>query len=70
MTLTKYLPSVNAFYNYSKNHFTDGKPGLSKESTTNFGLTVNVPLDSRTFNDIQSKRIDYLKSKLSLKKTK
>ncbi len=67
MTLTKYLPSVNAFYNYSKNHFTDGKPGLSKESTTNFGLTVNVPLDSRTFNDIQSKRIDYLKSKLSLK---
>lgn len=67
MTLTKYLPSVNAFYNYSKNHTTDGKPGLTKDSTTNFGLTINVPLDSRTFNDIESKRIDYLKSKLSLK---
>lgn len=67
MTLTKYLPSVNAFYNYSKDHYTDGKPGLTKESTTNFGLTINVPLDSRTFNDIESKKIDYLKSKLSLK---
>ncbi len=71
MTLAKYLPSVNAFYNYSKNHYTDGNPSLEKDSITTFGITINVPLDSRTFNDIQSKRIDYLKSKLSLKnKTK
>ena len=34
------------------------------------GLTLNIPLDSRTFNDIQSKKIDYLKSKLNLENSK
>jgi outer membrane protein TolC len=66
ITTAKYLPSVNAFYTYSKNHFTDGKDGLNKENTQNYGVTVTVPFDSRTFNDIESKKIDYLKSKLEL----
>ena len=67
MTITKYLPSVNAYYNYSKYHYTDGKSSIDKNSDQTFGLTLNVPLDTRTFNDIESKKIDYLKSKLSLK---
>lgn len=67
MTKAKYLPSINAFYNYSKNHYTDNKPNLQKDSEQNFGLSINMPFDSRTFNDIQSKKIDYLKAKLALK---
>uniref|UniRef100_UPI0040477F71 TolC family protein n=1 Tax=Aliarcobacter sp. TaxID=2321116 RepID=UPI0040477F71 len=66
MTMAKYLPSVNAYYTYSKYHDTDDNNKFSKENTQTFGLTVTVPLDTRTFNDIQSKRIDYLKSKLNL----
>lgn len=67
MTMAKYLPSVNAYYNYSKYHDKDNQN--IKENTETYGLTINVPLDSRTFNDIQSKKIDYLKSKLSLETT-
>ena len=65
MTMAKYLPSINAYYTYSKYHETDNKP-IESENDQTFGLTLNVPLDTRTFNDVQSKRIDYLKSKLNL----
>ncbi len=66
MTMAKYLPSVSAFYNYSKYHDTDNNIKLTKENEQTFGVNVTVPFDSRTFNDVQSKRIDYLKSKLNL----
>ncbi|WP_172664187.1 TolC family protein [Arcobacter venerupis] len=66
MTMAKYLPSVNAYYTYSKYHDTDNNTKYSKENDQTFGLSVTVPFDSRTFNDVQSKRIDYLKSKLNL----
>ena len=66
MTMAKYLPSVNAFYNYSKYHDTDNNIKLTKENEQTFGVNVTVPFDSRTFNDVQSKRIEYLKSKLNL----
>ena len=65
MTMAKYLPSVNAFYTYSKYHDTDNSLKLTKENDQTFGLSLNVPLDTRTFNDIESKKIDYLKSKLN-----
>ena len=66
MTMAKYLPSVNAYYNYSKYHETDDNIKLTKENDQTFGVSVTVPFDSRTINDVQSKRIDYLKSKLNL----
>lgn len=66
MTMAKYLPSVNAYYNYSKYHDNDGNEKFSKENTQTFGLTLNIPFDSRTLNDVQSKKIDYLKSKINL----
>ena len=66
MTMAKYLPSVNAFYTYSKYHDIDDNPKLTKENDQTFGLSLNVPFDSRTYNDVQSKRIEYLKSKLNL----
>ncbi len=65
MTMAKYLPSVNAFYTYSKYHDTDNSLKPTKENDQTFGLSLNVPLDTRTFNDIESKKIDYLKSKLN-----
>ena len=66
MTMAKYLPSINAYYNYSKYHDIDDNIKLTKENEQTFGVNVTVPFDSRTFNDVQSKRIDYLKSKLNL----
>ena len=66
MTMAKYLPSVNAFYTYSKYHDIDDNKKLTKENDQTFGLSLNVPFDSRTYNDVQSKRIEYLKSKLNL----
>jgi len=69
MTKAKYLPSVNAYYTYSKYHDTDDNTSLDKENNQTFGLTISVPFDTRTFNDIESKKIDYLKSKLDLQNT-
>lgn len=64
VTTAKYLPSVNAFYTYTNNHFKDGS--TTKENNQSYGLTVSVPFDVKTFNDIESKKLDYLKSKLDL----
>jgi outer membrane protein TolC len=66
MTMAKYLPSVNAYYNYSKYHDIDDNIKLTKENDQIFGVNVTVPFDLRTYNDVQSKRIEYLKSKLNL----
>lgn len=66
ITKAKYLPSVNAFYNYSKYHDIGENTKLSKENEQTFGLTLNIPLDTRTFNDIESKKLDYLKAKVEL----
>ena len=60
MTMAKYLPSINAYYNYSKYHDIDDNIKLTKQNDQTFGVSVTVPFDSRTFNDVQSKRIDYL----------
>lgn len=65
ITKANYLPSVNAFYTYTNNHFKDGQS--LDENTQTYGLSVTVPFDSRTFNDIESSKIDYLKAKLDLR---
>ena len=65
VTRANYLPSVNAFYTYTNNHFKDGISSLDNNSQV-YGLRVTVPFDSRTFNDIESKKLDYLKSKVDL----
>ena len=36
MTMAKYLPSVNAFYTYSKYHETDNKTKLTKKMNQTF----------------------------------
>lgn len=67
MTVAKYLPTLNANFDYTKYHDTDNNPSLSDDSVKNYGLSLTMPLDIRTFNDIQTQKIEFLKSKLDLK---
>lgn len=70
MTISKYLPTVNATFDYTKYHDIDGTSSLQgTDHVQNYGFNVTIPLDIRTFNDIETQRIDYLKAKLSLKNT-
>lgn len=68
MTIAKYLPTLNATMDYTKYHETNN-PTITDDTTENYGLSVSMPLDVRTFNDIQTQKIEYLKAKLSLKNT-
>ena len=70
--VAKYLPRVDitAGYNWSKSTGQQIYAGgslfdSSKElNYYDYGFTVNVPLDINTFRDIESARVDYLKSQV------
>lgn len=62
MIETKYLPTINAVYNY--NHFTDKNDGVNDAY---YGLNISMPLDIRYKNDTESSKIDFLKSKANAK---
>ena len=68
ITVAKYLPqvSVTAGYSWSK---TDGQFnfGESEKKYHDYGFKVYVPLNINTFRDIESSRVDYLKSKVNVK---
>ncbi|WP_457747064.1 TolC family protein [Sulfurimonas sp.] len=70
-----YLPSIDftASYNWNKKEnqqFAANIPANSEENDYyNYGLSVSIPLDINTFRDIESAKVDYLKSKV-LKKDK
>ncbi len=64
MTISKYLPTVSATFDYTKYHTSTNPSINTDESVQNYGIKISMPLDTRTFNDIQSTRIDYLKAKL------
>jgi outer membrane protein TolC len=67
MTITKYLPSVNfnAGYTWSEstNQFIPQMEGLRK--FYDYGLRANLPININTFRDIESSKIDFLKSQTS-----
>ena len=77
MTITKYLPSVSVTggYNWTKNdnqYFSvdgSGNPiGASQElDYYDYGVRASLPLDINTFRDIESSRVDYLKSEVMKK---
>ncbi|MFA6788726.1 MAG: TolC family protein [Arcobacteraceae bacterium] len=70
MTITKYLPTINFTYDYTKYHDYDNDLEIKdKENRELMGLNLTIPIDFRTSNDIQSSRIDYLKSRISLSNT-
>lgn len=64
MTISQYLPTINFTYDYNKYHDRDGDLTLKEQDET-IGLNVTLPLDVRFLNDIQSARIDYLKSRIT-----
>lgn len=67
MITTKYLPSVNFTAGYtwteSTNQFIPQMEGLRRYY--DYGLRVNMPLNINTFRDIESAKIDFLKSKVT-----
>ena len=64
MSVSKYMPTLNVTYDYTKYHDTDNI--ASYDDNDKYGVSLMIPLDSRTFNDIESSKIEYLKSKVSL----
>lgn len=69
MTITKYLPSVNFTAGYtwteSTNQFIPAMEGLRK--FYDYGLRVNMPLSINALRDIESAKIDFLKSEVTKK---
>ena len=65
VTTAKYLPrvSITSGYNWSKSD-SAFQFGASEKDYYDYGVRASVPLDINTFRDIESSRIDYLKSKL------
>ncbi len=65
LTVTKYLPRVNvtAGYNWDKSD-TPYQFGPNEKDYYNFGFKANLPIDINSFRDVESFKIDYLKSKL------
>ncbi|MFK5938288.1 MAG: TolC family protein [Sulfurimonas sp.] len=72
VTVVKYLPSVNftADYSWSKSSGQGFVTGGNFIDTSNelsfydYGIRATMPLDINTFRDIESAKVDYLKSKI------
>ena len=72
VTIAKYLPSVNftAGYTWTKSSGTGFETGGNFIDTSNeisyynYGLQASLPLDINTFRDIESAKVDYLKSQV------
>lgn len=69
VTIAKYLPkvSITAGYNWSKSSNLSLSQNISFSNELNYydyGFKAYMPLDINTFRDIESSKVDYLKSKL------
>lgn len=66
VTVAKYLPQVSltAGYNWSKTDSTVAVFGSPERDYYDYGLKASMPLNINTFRDIESSRIDYLKSQV------
>jgi len=72
VTISKYLPtvSVTAGYNWDKteNQQLGNITTFSGETDYyNYGVRASMPLDINTFVDIESSKIEYLKSQINIK---
>jgi hypothetical protein len=66
VTIAKYLPkiSVTAGYNWLKSENNAFQFGATEKNYYDYGLRASLPIDINTFRDVESSRIDYLKSKI------
>jgi hypothetical protein len=76
VTLSKYLPQINfvAGYNWKESQnqqFIPGAESISNETDYyNYGVKASLPLDINSFRDVESSKIDYLKSVLVIEDKK
>jgi len=65
VTIAKYLPQISftAGYNWSKSD-SQFSFGANEKNYYDYGVKANMPINLNTFRDIESTRIDYLKSKV------
>jgi len=65
VTTAKYLPKVNfvAGYNWDKSD-TIFQFGPNEKDYYSVGLKANLPLDVNSFRDVESSKVDYMKSKI------
>lgn len=66
ITIAKYLPAVNltAGYSWSQSN-TPLSFGSPEKTYYDYGFRANMPININTFRDIESAKIDYLKSKVT-----
>ena len=65
MTISRYLPSISLFvhYNYQKSQGSLYAPGFSyMDHFYTYGLKVAMPLDINAYKEIESAKVDYLRS--------
>lgn len=75
VTIAKYLPkiSLTAGYNWSKSNqqYTPTSPAISTERDYyDYGVKASIPIDINTYRDVESSRIDFLKSEVVTQDTK
>jgi outer membrane protein TolC len=76
VTMAKYFPSisVNGAYKWDRSeNFQFGNTGAGYSGETkyySYGFRASMPLDVNTFRDIESSRVDLLKSKVMLEDSK
>ena len=71
ITVVKYLPKVNftAGYSWNKSQQQFSTTALFTKDIKyyDYGIRINMPIDLNTFRDIESAKIDFLKSQVALK---
>ncbi|MBA3026976.1 MAG: TolC family protein [Sulfurimonas sp.] len=72
VTVAKYLPkvSVTAGYNWSKSEGQLFKLTDGERDYYDYGFKVNMPLNINTFRDIESAKVDFLKSQIKVEDEK
>ena len=73
MTIAKYLPQVSAYagYNWDKSENLNfggvsvGGTQVRETSYPTYGLKASMPININTFNDMETTRVDYLKSQIA-----
>ena len=72
ITVAKYLPSISfvAGYNWQRTEnqkFAPNLPAVNSElKYYNYGFSASIPININTFRDIESAKVEYLKSKIEL----
>ncbi len=66
ITIAKYLPSVNfsAGYNWQSSSTVGTTFTTPKTDFYDYGINISIPININTFRDVESSRVDFLKSQV------